>query len=262
MSEQRDDYMEKLLMTIDDFTTYYIDKNIANIINKARQEPEIMKKILFKEGQAFKITDDRINVLYVNGVIEKDEDGNCTIDVPIYNKALYHHFKPSINGEKKHFTDPFQRIEAFQEDNGRLKMEEIIQNYTAYIKRRGNIIFNNPNEGEYQYNIDAYLHAICEFLGAKVYPEVVEGGGRVDLLVIKGDWKWIIETKVFTNISYFEKSKRQLLEYLKRSGQKEGWLIVFSQYHTQFERLTQVEENGTLHIHILPIITQTPSEVN
>jgi len=250
---------KKLYKTLDDFTRIYIDKNISNIVSKAKQYPQLMKEILFGEEVPFSNFDDKQKYLSVNGVIDNC-DGYCCIVVPLYKKALYATFKPTVNGEKKHFTGPFQRIETFQDEYGKLKMQDIIQNYALYLKKRGKIIFNNPNEGEYQYNFDAYLHSICGFLGARVYPEIIEGGGRVDLVVLKNDWKWIVEIKVYRNISYYENAKKQLLEYLKNSMEKEGWLVFFSEYHEESDYHKEKENGRTSHIWILPVKAKNPSE--
>lgn len=53
------------------------------------------------------------------------------------------------------------------------------------------------HEGMYHYNLDAYLSSFLEFLGGRVFPEVPEGGGRVDILVLQGQKRWIIEVKRF-----------------------------------------------------------------
>jgi hypothetical protein len=80
------------------------------------------------------------------------------------------------------------------------------------------------------------------------------------LLVIKENWKWIVETKVFSNLSYFDKATRQLFQYLERSGENEGWLLFFSEYH-EVETYERIElEDKIEHIWILPVKRQNPSE--
>ena len=251
--------MDRFYKTIDDFTRVYIDKNISNVLNKAKQYPEIILKILFGEGIIFDTSDERISYLNVNGVID-DCDGICCIPVPVYKKRIYNAFKPKINGEKKYFLDIKKRMDDFLFEDGTMNIPEIIESYRKYLKRRGNIIFNNPNEGEYQYNLDAYLHSICDFLGADLYPEVPEGDGRVDLLILFGKQKCIIETKTLYNISYIRHGKEQLLEYLKRSGIKNGYIIFF----TESEELESYEneeiEEKTIHTWIIPVKVKNPSE--
>lgn len=56
-----------------------------NVVNKARQYPEMMLNILFGEDVVFDIADERIQYLYVNGVIS-DCQGKCCIKIPIYKK--------------------------------------------------------------------------------------------------------------------------------------------------------------------------------
>jgi len=83
--------------TLDAFMRVYVNKNISNVVNKARQHPEIMKQILFDGPVNFTIYDERLSFLRVNGVI-KDQGGQCIIPVPIYKKCLYQAFKPLLNG--------------------------------------------------------------------------------------------------------------------------------------------------------------------
>ncbi|KLO22956.1 AAA-like domain-containing protein, partial [Marinitoga sp. 1155] len=73
--------------TLYDYMRVYIDKNISNIINKAKKEKELMMKILFEPNNIeFNIYDENIKFLYINGVIDNCE-GICCVKVPLYYKA-------------------------------------------------------------------------------------------------------------------------------------------------------------------------------
>ncbi|NUV00589.1 transcriptional regulator, partial [Marinitoga sp. 1154] len=68
--------------TLYDYMRVYIDKNISNIINKAKKEKELMMKILFEPNNIeFNIYDENIKFLYINGVIDNCE-GICCVKVP------------------------------------------------------------------------------------------------------------------------------------------------------------------------------------
>ncbi|SHF29594.1 AAA-like domain-containing protein, partial [Marinitoga hydrogenitolerans DSM 16785] len=57
--------------TLYDYMYVYIDKNIANIINKAKNEKNLIMQILFEpQNVEFNIYDERINYLYLNGLID------------------------------------------------------------------------------------------------------------------------------------------------------------------------------------------------
>jgi len=220
--------------TLDAFMRLYVNKNISNVVNKARQHPEIMKQILFDGPVNFTTYDERLSFLRVNGVI-KDQAGQCIIPVPIYKKCLYQAFKPLLNGngEMRHFKDPMISIKNYLHPDGSLDMEKVLNRYAEYVRERGNIIFSRgkAHEGVYHYNLDAYLSSFLEFLGGRVLPEVPEGGGRVDLLVLQDQQRWIVEVKRFLGPDQLERGKRQLAEYLVRSGLNVGYLVVFSNVH-------------------------------
>ncbi|WP_052913444.1 AAA-like domain-containing protein [Marinitoga sp. 1197] len=83
--------------TLYDYMYVYIDKNIANIINKAKNEKDLIMKILFEPNNVeFNIYDENIKFLYLNGLIDNC-NGKCCVRVPLYYKALYARFKPKVN---------------------------------------------------------------------------------------------------------------------------------------------------------------------
>ena len=252
--------LRSLYTTLDDFTEYYIDKNIANIIAKAKLYPKIVEEILFEEPLPFKITQEDIGVLYANGVIDRDPEGNCYIPVPIYKKALYHHFKPKTNGERRHFKSPIETYKKYLDERGLLDVTKLLWRYIAYVKNRGNIIFSQgkASEGVYHYNLDAFFSTYAEFADAKCFVETPLGGGRVDLLLLQAGKTDIIEIKRY-DADQYEKSQVQLKAYLDRSGLSEGHLVMFSEYH-EAEGYEKVEcEGKTLHLWIIPVKRSVPS---
>jgi len=252
--------LRSLYTTLDDFTEYYIDKNIANIIAKAKLYPKTVEEILFEEPLPFKITQEDIGVLYANGVIDRDSEGNCYIPVPIYKKALYHHFKPKTNGERRHFKSPIETYKKYVDERGLLDVTKLLWRYIDYVKNRGNIIFSQgkASEGVYHYNIDAFFSTYAEFADAKCFVETPVGGGRVDLLLLQAGKTDIIEIKRY-DADQYEKSQGQLKAYLERSGLSEGHLVMFSEYH-EAERYEKAETEGkTLHLWVIPVKRPVPS---
>ncbi|MBM7560489.1 hypothetical protein JOC61_002306 [Marinitoga litoralis] len=250
-------YFEK---TLDDYLRKYIDKNIANIINKAKKEEKLIKRILFEpEEVEFSIYDERINYLYLNGVIDNCE-GKCCVKVPLYYKALYDRFKPQINGEKEKMK-PFGETIKNYINNGKLDLNKLIERYTKYIKQRGAIMFKGRNEGVYQYNLDQFLRLYVEAAEGKVYPETQVGGGRIDLLINLNNREYLIEVKANIDSDEYEKSKKQLLEYVKRKGLEEGWLIVYSSSIEDFEYITEEKEGVKIHVWFIKTDFEVPSKV-
>ncbi|HOD91793.1 MAG TPA: AAA-like domain-containing protein [Thermotogota bacterium] len=251
--------MDAFYLTVDHFTRVYIDKNISNIVSKAKQHTEIMKEILFGKEVPFNNYDETIKFLYVNGVID-DCDGACCIPIPLYKKALYTCFKPLFNGEKEHFKSPIETYKKYVDERGLLDVTKLLWRYIAYVKNRGNIIFSQgkASEGVYHYNIDAFFSTYAEFADAKCFVETPVGGGRVDLLLLQAGKTDIIEIKRY-DADQYEKSQGQLKAYLERSGLSEGHLVMFSEYH-EAEGYEKVEAEGkTLHLWIIPVKRPVPS---
>jgi len=251
--------MDAFYLTIDHFTRIYIDKNISNIVSKAKQHTELMKEILFGKEVPFNNYDETIKFLYVNGVID-DCDGTCCIPIPLYKKALYTCFKPLFNGEKEHFKSPIETYKKYVDERGLLDVTKLLWRYIAYVKNRGNIIFSQgkASEGVYHYNLDAFFSTYAEFADAKCFVETPLGGGRVDLLLLQAGKTDIIEIKRY-DADQYEKSQVQLKAYLDRSGLSEGHLVMFSEYH-EAEGYEKVEcEGKTLHLWIIPVKRSVPS---
>ena len=249
--------------TLDAFMRLYVNKNISNVVNKARQYSEIMKQILFDGPVPFTADDPALSFLHVNGVID-DHDGMCTITVPIYKKRLYQSFKPPMNGnsEMRYFKDPFVDEGVFLNSEGFLDMSRLLDRYARYVSERGNVIFSGEKyrEGVYHYSLDAFLASYVSVFGGNIFPEVPEGGGRVDLLVLQGQKRWIVEVKRFMNRRGVEQAKHQLAIYVNRSGMNEGYLMVFSDVHLEGSRGCEPIDGCNVLWWILPVKTIPPSQ--
>jgi len=219
-----------------------IDKNISNIVNKAKQQPELMLKVLFNGEIPFYIDDPATSFLHVNGVIAND-DGVIDVPVPLYKKRLIVVFGPRINGELEHYTTLQTDFSAFVEGD-ELNVPALIESYRQYVRRRGFRAFDTEHlrEGAWHYSLDGYISFFVERLGHRSFVEVPTGRGRTDILIVWGRRTYIIETKVFTDNYSFEKGKHQLAEYLTSEGMAEGYYVVFSNKHTDGDTLF---EDGT-----------------
>ncbi|OQY08911.1 MAG: transcriptional regulator [Marinitoga sp. 4572_148] len=247
-----------------DYMDSYIDKNIANILHKAEKERDLIMKILFEpEEVKFSIYDERISYLYLHGLIDNC-GGKCCIRVPLYYKALYARFKPKINGEKRYIINIYENLSKYFTKEGKLKINELMKKYIEYINKRGAVMFKGKKlyEGVYQYNLDIFLSTYMEELGGEVLTEVEVGGGRIDLLVRYKEEKYLIEIKRNPGPRKFQLAKKQLVEYLKRSGLKEGWLVIYSDAIEDFKH--EIEEIDGVKINVWFIKTnfENPSKVN
>ncbi|SHF24020.1 PD-(D/E)XK nuclease superfamily protein, partial [Marinitoga hydrogenitolerans DSM 16785] len=168
----------------------------------------------------------------------------------LYYKALYARFKPKVNGERDYIINFYENLSKYFTKDGKLKINELMKKYIEYIKKRGGQMFKGKKlyEGVYQYNLDIFLNTYMEELGGEVLTEVEVGGGKIDLLIRYKEQKYLIEIKRNPGPKKYENAKKQLLEYLKRIGLKEGWLIIYSNAIKDFEYITEEENGIKLHI--------------
>ncbi len=249
---------------MDYFLRVRIDKNISNIVAKAKQHKDFMLKVLFDEAKIpFTIDDERIKFLQVNGVIE-DAGGFIDVPIPLYKKRLINAFQPLINGESVQYSGPNEKFDEFYKADG-LDIDKIIRNYIHYVQRRGFHAFDTENlkESAYHYSFDAYINFFVERLGGKTFMEVPTGRGRLDTIIVYQDKSYVIEIKGWVDAFSYQKGKRQLAEYAKSEGLADGYYVVFSSRHKESDTLFEQEEiDGTkIHTYVVRTNFERPSKL-
>ncbi|MCP4699010.1 MAG: hypothetical protein GY862_19480, partial [Gammaproteobacteria bacterium] len=73
----------------------------------------------------------------------------------------------------------------------------------------------------------------------------------------------IIETKIYSDDTYFKRGKGQLASYLKSESISEGYYVVFSNLHTGKDELFSEEliEGKRIYTHIIPTKFEQPSRL-
>ena len=150
--------------------------------------------------------------------------------VPLYKKVRLTAFRPSINGETRHYINsPDETINQYLTQYGYLNINELLKAYRAYVRRRGFRAFdtNNLKEATWHYSLDGFINFFIQRLGGQTYLEVPSGRGRTDIL-IRYQGRTDIETKVYSDNTYFKRGKGQLADYLKSESLSQGYYVVFS----------------------------------
>ncbi|HLP58060.1 MAG TPA: ATP-binding protein [Candidatus Deferrimicrobium sp.] len=235
------DYNDYLVVE-DWYLTEAIDKNISNIIAKAKEYRKFVESLLFTDAkQKYKINDEKIKFLHAHGLIKKDKDGNVEFWVPMYKKAVYDAFYPYTNGESGRVLRNIDLKSLFCMDeegkSRRLNFDLIIGHYKDYVKRRSFKYFREKDEktGRYKsikkaalaYSFETYIQALVQVFEGKSYLEPHSGLGRCDLIINIENNEYVIEFKIFRDIFQFEKGKTQLAYYTKSLGLKEALYLVF-----------------------------------
>jgi hypothetical protein len=213
-----------------------IDKNISNIINKAKNEQKLIESLLFSETQRrFDIDNQAQRYLHINGLINWDESNNVKFWVPLYKKRLQKYFYPSMNGEAETIQENLNLDEYFDAAMN-LNLDKIIRDYQEYAKRRGFRYFITYDEkGEEKglkeaalvYSFETYIQSFIKVAEGKSYLEAHVALGRSDLIVNIQNREFVIEAKLFSDFTQFKKGKTQLAYYIDSLGLKEGIYLIF-----------------------------------
>ncbi len=228
-----------------------IDKNISNVINKAKMYRRFVERLLFKEEKIeFDIERESIKLLHLNGVIRMDEKGYIEFWVPLYKKKLFKAFYPHLNGEGSIFFKRIDFDDLFTGD-GRINFDRLITNFKEYAKRRSFRYFRERDKetGEYLqikeaalvYAFETYIQYFLSIIEGKSYLEAHAGLGRSDLIVNYGNDEYVIEAKIFRDTFQFKKGKKQLTHYCKSVNIREGIYLVFVPHDV--EKVTEEVED-------------------
>ncbi|MDM8562332.1 hypothetical protein QUF54_03160 [Candidatus Marithioploca araucensis] len=173
-------------------------------------------------------------VLHASGVIENIE-GHVGILMPLYSKCIITAFRPVSNGETRHYGFKVnENFEAYLKD-GSLNLHAILNKYRQYVRKRGFKAFDTETlrEGAWHYSLDGFISFFIETLEGHTFIEMPSGSGRTDILIVYQTYRYLIETKVFSNNTLLKKGKGQLAEYLTSECLDEGYFVVFSNLHTR-----------------------------
>ena len=213
-----------------------IDKNFANILNKAKQERKFVERLLFTPAKIpFKIDRESIKLLHTNGLIKEDGNGFVTFWVPFYKKRLYNAFYPYTNGETDNILRSFVVSKLFDKNN-KLNLENLITGYKTYTKRRGFNVFREKDEkGNYKsikessliYSFETYIQAFLQVVDGKSYREADTGLGKSDLVINVNSEEYLIETKIYYYESQFLTGQKQLAYYCSSLELAQGIFLVF-----------------------------------
>jgi hypothetical protein len=213
-----------------------IDKNIANIVNKAKKHQAFVERLLFKEGKVpFQIHREAIKELYVNGIITKDSQDYVMFRVPLYQKCLHQAFYPYMNGESDRISSSIN-LEDYFTEGGVFLIDTVILKYKEYaLRRRFRYFREKDKNGEYYtlkeatlvYSFETYINAFLGIVGGKSYLEAHTGLGRTDLLINVNNQEFVIEAKVYSDITQFKNGKKQLATYAKSLNLDTAIYLVF-----------------------------------
>ncbi len=251
------------------YTRIKINKNVSNIVEKAKRHRKFVEELLFDEkAKPYMIQQERIKDLTVNGVISADEQNNIIFPVPLYRKCLHAAFSAPMNGEAEDIMGNLIE-EVYFDANGNLNIDKIIRDYQVYAKRRGFRYFMQTDEkgrtsglkeAALVYSFETYIHSFLSVLEGKSYLEPNVALGKSDLIVNIRGTEFVIETKIFYDANKFKKGKIQLAYYIKSLNLTTGIYLVFA--NTRFnnpvlQEADEVIEGIKITTYLVPYDVET-----
>ncbi|MDE0314539.1 MAG: AAA-like domain-containing protein [Candidatus Poribacteria bacterium] len=245
--------------------------NIQHLTTNVRRDPRfesmLMKIMAREEGVDFNLDDDIISELATYGVIREAPDGRCEIVNPIYLYRIMRTFKPTFNGLENEYLSE-EKDECFLDyltPKGQIDMVSLLDNFGDFIARVGFRILQVPDKPqEYvgQHLLYAYLEQFIRSVGGNMYLEVQTGRGRMDMLLIHNQRKYIVETKVWEGSNRYAAGKKQLTAYMELEGTTEGYYVVFDHRENPEPKVeTETVDGLTIRSYVIPVIQARPSSV-
>ena len=239
---------------------------VTNIRRNPRAEILLMRIMLHDEGVHFNLRNELVNELATYGILARGADRMCKIANPIYLYCILQAFKPIVNGlERDYFpedTDGFQYLTS----TGQIQMERLLDNFRDFIARAGFRILQvpeTPQEFIGQHVLFAYLDQFVTGVNGAMYMEVPTGRGRMDLIVLHNEKKYIVETKIWRSDRLYTEGKQQLAAYLSTENVTKGYYVVFDHRETPEPRTETETINGLMiRSYVIPVVQESPSREN
>ena len=256
-----DDYLE----VEDWYLRKAIDKNLSNILNKARRYRKFVEQLLYTDSPVpFRINRTEIKELHTNGLLKEDQKGNVAFWVPLYKKVLYDAFYPETNGESDHFFNQIADFFSLVKDT-KIDFDYLISNYKDYVKRRSFKAFREKDDttGEYKsmkeaalkYSFETYMALFLQHIEAKSYTEAGSGLGSSDLLINYQGREYVVETKIYRYPLQAQQGLKQLAYYCNSLNVSEGIYLIFTSNALKVKGISegsQEIEGVRIRIYMVP----------
>jgi hypothetical protein len=242
-----------------------IDHLVTNIQRNPRFESLLMKITSYDAGIRFNLRDKVISELVTYGVLKKSHDSLCEIANPIYQYCIMQTFQPTINGLEQDYLpeDGDTDFVDYLTPDKKINMRLLLANFHDFIARAGYRILqvpDTPQEFVGQYLLFGYLDAFVRQVHGFMYLEVRSGRGRIDLIILHQNAKYIVETKIWEGNKRYQAGKRQLAKYLKLEGISEGYYVVFDhRAKPKAGQEAEMIEGVKVVSYTIPVVQEKPS---
>lgn len=249
------------------------NNNILNIISKAKKEPYIETVLeLFNTEQKmpFSYRKPRLNYLYMNGVIDKEEVNESEYYVrfasPFVQRCLFDYFSSDIFRQMGRLFDPFANLDDTITDT-HLDIRGLGKRYETYLaENRHWLLEDVPKrkdlriyEAVFHFNFYSYIAEFLRSRGGRVVPEFPTGNGKIDLLITYAGRRYGIEVKSYASEWDYKEALKQAARYGKQLNMTGIYLAIFvekidPQNRKKFEADYVDQETG---VTVMPLFINT-----
>jgi len=214
--------------------------NVQNIISKAQAEDHnhlVLELFRTEDKLRFRFDDPTTSFLYLNGVIDVEEEPNrlnIRFPSPFIQRRLFNFFASEIFPTIGQLYAPFEDLSDTITENG-LNVSKLLERYQHYLQQNRDWLLQDvprkanlrPYEAVFHFNLYMYLNLFFQRRDGLVHPEFPTGNGQIDLVIQYAGQRFGIEVKSFTDDYEHQKGLKQAARYGKQLGLSEITLVSF-----------------------------------
>ncbi len=175
--------------------------------------------------------------------IFREDNGKLVIHNKIFEELIYHYMLERQSVINMQVPVSSLELRGFI-TNGALNMERILLKFQDFMFEEHRKADEKFYESQARLIFLSYIKPILNGKGFYFVEPQTRENKRLDVVVIYGDRKYIIELKIWNGQKYHEKGREQLAEYLSIQGLSEGYLLVFNFNQTKAKTSEWVEIEG------------------
>ncbi len=227
---------------------------------------------------AFSFHDEKLNFLYMNGVITYEKEINeknetiayVKFNSPFIQKCLFRRFSRELFEHLGTIKKPFEDLSDTFTGTG-LHIPNQLCRYEAYLKANKDWLLKDAPrrkdmriyEAIYHFNLFSFLQQFFN-RRAIVHPEFPTGNGKIDLKISYQDEMYDIEIKSFSDEYGYNEALLQAARYAKSLSLQEITLAAFVDYiPDDIRQRPEVEHTDKdTNVKVMPVFIETQATKN